>query len=82
MKKLYYRILRDYTASKILASLIASPQRYDYIAQKVKSGELSNDEATQKNINKSMIMANQLIDSIKSSNKSAERQEKEQTNGR
>lgn len=35
MRKLYYKILRDFTAAKILAALIASPERHKYIAKKL-----------------------------------------------
>lgn len=65
MKKLYYRILRDIAAMKILSSLVASPQRYEYIAGKVASGELTNRAATEKNITKAILMADQFVDGIK-----------------
>lgn len=64
MKKLYYRILRDFTAAKLLAALIANPERYKYIAEKVRSGELSNNAATEKNVTKAIIMADQFVDGI------------------
>lgn len=68
VKKLYYRILRDFTAAKILAALVSSPQRYQYIAEKVESGELSNKAATHKNVTKAILMADQLVDGIKERN--------------
>lgn len=48
MKKLYFRIMRDVAAVKILAALVASPERYNYIAKKIESGELDNNTATRK----------------------------------
>lgn len=68
MKRFYYRILRDIAATRILAALVASPQRYEYIAEKVESGELTNCGATEKNVTKAIIMADQLIDGIKTRN--------------
>lgn len=65
MKRLYYKLLRDFTAARILAALVASPERYKYIDGMVLSGKLSNHEATEKNINKALLMANQLVDEIK-----------------
>ena len=68
MSRIYYRLLRDFAAVRILAALVASPQRYEYIADKVRCGELSNDQATHKNVTKAIIMADQLIDGIKQRN--------------
>lgn len=68
MKKLYYRLLRDFTAVKILSSLVASPERYKYIAEKINSGELNNKSATDKNITKAIVMADQFIDGLKQRN--------------
>lgn len=65
MRKLYYKLLRDFTSAKILAALVASPERYQYIAEKVESGEITNRAATQKNVTKAILMAEQLIDGIK-----------------
>lgn len=67
MRRFYYKLLRDFAAVKILAALVASPERYKYISAKVTSGELTNREATAKNINKAMLMANQLVDEIRES---------------
>ncbi|WP_196160872.1 hypothetical protein [Reinekea sp. G2M2-21] len=68
-KKIYYRILRDYTAVKVLAALVSSPQRYEYVAKKVELCELSNEQATEKNINKSIRMANQFVDDLMKNHK-------------
>lgn len=68
MKKLYYILLRDFAAVKVLAALVASPQRYEYIARKVEDGELTNRSATEKNVNKAILMANQLINGIQKRN--------------
>lgn len=68
MSRIYYRLLRDIAAVRILAALVASPQRYDYISDKVRTGELSNEQATHKNVTKAIIMADQLIDGIKQRN--------------
>lgn len=48
-------------ASDILCALIANPQRYDYIAAKVASGELSQAEATNKNVHKALLIADALL---------------------
>jgi hypothetical protein len=64
IKKIYYRILRDIVAMKILSSLVSSSERYNYISLMVESKQLTNDEATQKNINKALKMANQFIKSL------------------
>jgi hypothetical protein len=68
MSRLYYRVLRDLAAMKILAALVASTERYRYIADKVQSGELSNHAATEKNVTKAILMADQLVDGIKQRN--------------
>lgn len=68
MKKLYYRLLRDITAMKILAALVASPQRYEYIAGLVAMGKLNNRGATDKNVCKAIVMADQFIEVIKERN--------------
>lgn len=68
MRRLYYRVLRDIAATKILAALVASPERYRYIAEKVASGELSNHAATEKNVTKAILMADQLVEGIKQRN--------------
>jgi len=68
MRRLYYRVLRDIAAVKILAALVASPERYMYISDKVQSGELSNHAATEKNATKAILMADQLVKGIKQRN--------------
>lgn len=68
MRRLYYRVLRDIAATKVLAALVASPERYRYIAGKVQSGELSNHAATEKNVTKAILMADQLVEGIKQRN--------------
>ena len=69
MRKLYYRILRDIAAIKIMASLVANPERYKYIAEKIDKGELDNHSATVKNVNKSIIIADRLIGELRMSKK-------------
>lgn len=49
-------------------AVMASPQRYDYIAQKIKDGELTNKSATKKNITKAVLMADEFVESIKERN--------------
>lgn len=52
---------REEIALVLLNGLMSNPQRYDYITTKVESGELTNDEATEKNIKKSLKMADQFL---------------------
>jgi hypothetical protein len=54
---------RDKLASELFVALIANPERYKYIANKVESGQLDNDAATAKNINKAYKLADQFIES-------------------
>lgn len=68
MSRFYYRVLRDFAAARILAALVASPERYKYIAEKVQSGELNNHAATEKNVTKAILMADQFIDGIRQRN--------------
>ena len=68
MRRLYYKILRDICAVKILAALVSSPGRYEYISEKVRNGELSNHAATEKNVTKAILMADQLVEGIKQRN--------------
>lgn len=65
IKKIYYRILRDIAAINFMAALLSSNERYKYISEKIKNGELTNFEATEKNINKSLIMADQFVEKLK-----------------
>jgi hypothetical protein len=53
---------RHETALKILCSLLSNPERYKYIAEKVENCELSNSEATQKNIDKAYKIADQFLE--------------------
>lgn len=64
-KNIYYKIIRDIAIVKFMAALISSPERYKYISEQVSSGKLTNKEATEKNINKAIIMAEQIVDEIK-----------------
>lgn len=50
---------------KILTALVLSPERHRYIESLVKNRAISNDQATQKNIDKAVIMADQLIKELK-----------------
>lgn len=56
---------RNETALKILCSLLSNPERYKYIASKVENSELSNFEATQKNIDKAYKIADQFLETNK-----------------
>ena len=51
----------DDIALNILCSLISNPRRYDYISKLVESGELSQEEANLKNINKAYKIAESFI---------------------
>jgi hypothetical protein len=73
MKKLYFKILRDFAAVKMLAALVASSERHQYISSKIENGELNNHTATKKNVTKAILMADQLIDGIKERNSMGER---------
>lgn len=53
-------------AFQIYCSLIANPERYKYISKKVEQGELDQDSATEKNINKAFRMEDQFIVSARS----------------
>tara|TARA_Y100001936_G_C15918339_1_gene582566 strand:- start:456 stop:644 length:189 start_codon:yes stop_codon:yes gene_type:complete len=52
---------RNKLAADLYVALIANPERYKYIAKKLENKELSNDEATAKNINKAFKLADQFI---------------------
>jgi len=56
-------------AVKILAALVASPQRYAYIENQIELGKLNNFGATEKNVTKSIMMADQLVKGLKAKNK-------------
>lgn len=53
---------RNELAAKFLAALLANPERYKYIADKVERGELDQEQATEKNINKAFKLADQFIE--------------------
>lgn len=63
--KIYYRILRDFTAAKVLAGLIANPERYRYIAEKVANLELSQYEADQKHVSKAILIAEHFVSEVR-----------------
>lgn len=48
-------------ALKILCALLSNSERYNYIAHKVATGELSQEEANEKNINKALKIADSFI---------------------
>ncbi len=54
---------RQKAAFQIYCALVSNSARYTYISEKVESGELTQSQATEKNINKSFIMADQFINS-------------------
>lgn len=53
--------LRDYFAGQALAGLLANPKRYEYIASKVESGELTQEAASAKNAHKAYRVADAMI---------------------
>ena len=63
MKRIYLRLLRDFYAGLAFHALLSNPERYKYISRKVDEG-MSNKEATAKNCNKAVLMANQLIERL------------------
>lgn len=40
----------------VTAALIANPERYKYISEKIKQGELTHEQATEKNVNKACLI--------------------------
>lgn len=52
---------KDEIALRILCSLLSNSERYKYIASKIDNNELTNCEATQKNIDKSYMIADQFL---------------------
>jgi hypothetical protein len=60
-----FAIDRNKLASDLFVALIANPERYKYITEKVESGQLGNNEATAKNINKAFKLADQFIEQAK-----------------
>ena len=53
--------LRDYFAAKALQGLLANPERYKYIALLVDTNQITQEEATTKNIHKAVMMADALL---------------------
>jgi hypothetical protein len=53
--------LHDYASLSILQGLMANPDRYRYIARMVESGEITQEEATLKNIQKANRIADAWI---------------------
>lgn len=62
---------RLFVATFILQGLMANPERYKYIADKVESSEFSQIAATAKNVHKAVLIADALIDEL---NKKSEEQ--------
>jgi len=48
-------------AKKLYVALIGNPERYKYIANLVDGNEITQEEATQKNINKALRLAAQFV---------------------
>ena len=51
-------------AKELFVALIQNPERYNYISKKVEEG-MSNDDATQKNIDKAFMMSEQFFKTLK-----------------
>lgn len=49
-------------AEKIFIALINNSSRYNYISQLLEAGEITQEEATQKNISKAYKLATAFID--------------------
>lgn len=54
-------MLRRLVALVILHALMSNAQRYRYIERLAKQKRMSDDELTEKNINKAFIMADQFL---------------------
>ncbi len=67
-KRLYYRLLRDITAMKLLGSLVANPECHKHTAHLVECGQLSKKSARDKDVTEAIVMADQFIAGIKSRN--------------
>ena len=52
---------REQLAKDILVALLQNPERYKYISEKVESGELKQEEANLKNINKAYKIADSFL---------------------
>lgn len=61
---------REKLAADLFVALIANPERYKYIAEKINNGELTNESATAKNIHKAYMLADQFIEASKTTSSS------------
>ena len=52
---------RDEVALKILCALISNPERYKYIASQIEDRKLTQEQATAKNVNKAILIADAFI---------------------
>lgn len=52
-------------ALKILCALLSNPERYKYISTLIKEGQVTQEEANEKNINKAFKMADSFIKQTK-----------------
>ncbi len=53
--------LRDWFAGQALNGLMANPERYEYLAERISAGTLSQDQATEKNVKKAYLIADAMI---------------------
>ena len=54
---------REYFAGLFMQALISNPERYKYIAERVKHG-MSNREASEKNAHKAVLLADALLEEL------------------
>ena len=54
--------LRDWFAGMALQGLMANPERYKYIAELLELTTLTQDEATEKNVNKAYMIADAMLE--------------------
>ena len=59
----YLLTKREYIATKLLSALLENPARYEYVSKLVKEG-MTNEQATDKNINKAIIMTDRLLEKL------------------
>ena len=55
--------LREYYAGLAMQALIANPERYKYIAEKVNEG-MTNNAASAKNAHKAVLLADALLEEL------------------
>ncbi|MDR1477505.1 MAG: hypothetical protein LBJ00_01025 [Planctomycetaceae bacterium] len=55
---------REYFAGLALQGLLSNPERYKYIAALVDSGKLSQQEASDKNAHKAVLIADSLLNEL------------------